>query len=576
MNKKSAFFLVILFSLMMSLPWLVPHMGVFALVAFVPLLCLDYIAEGTGRKHFFFWYFGAFLLWNAATTFWICNATVGGAIGAVLFNSLMMSAVWALFRISRKKWHGILPYVFLAVAWMAWERFYFHAQISWPWLALGNAFAQSTSMVQWYEVTGLMGGSLWVWLSNLGIFAILISVASGRWIGWKSKTRVGLVSAVSVVILGPIVASELRYATYREDSTGQLDVVIGQPGFDPYRKYESMTQSEQNTFLLNLYDGKTSALPGESGHLASGALVRRQKNAVLADSTLPSAALPDTLGEYGPHRLYLAPECFTNDVWLNDIRAGETVRDFTAYLHGRYGSEILFGSSTYEMFCQHSKPHILARDFGRDMWYENRNSAILLDRRDSISLYHKSRLVIGTELTPFPKLLVPLDDKLGGVMGRCIGQDEVSLFMVRDSVPIGCAICYESIYPEHCASYSAKGAQALAVITNDAWWGNTPGYRQHFSYSRLRAIEARKHIARSANTGISAIIDSRGDVVKSTDWWTPSILEGKLQLNNVVTPFVRFGDIVGKAATLAFLLLAAWLAVSLFVRRDWGDSPRAL
>ena len=102
-----------------------------------------------------------------------------------------------------------------------------------------------------------------------------------------------------------------------------------------------------------------------------------------------------------------------------------------------------------------------------------------------------------------------------------------------------------------------KGAQLLAVITNDAWWGDTPGYRQHLNYSRLRAIETRRWVARCGNTGVSAIIDPRGRIVSRSPWWEPAMLEGDVQLLQGRSFFVRYGDIVGRLAVLLFVMLAA-------------------
>ena len=132
---------------------------------------------------------------------------------------------------------------------------------------------------------------------------------------------------------------------------------------------------------------------------------------------------------------------------------------------------------------------------------------------------------------------------------------------------IGVPICYESIYPEWCRDYVRGGATLIGVITNDGWWGNTPGYRQHFSYSRLRAIELRRDIARCANTGISAFIDQRGDVVEQSGWWVPYLLSGKVNLTEHQTFFARYGDIVGRLCTFVFVLMALALLVRLFIKK---------
>jgi apolipoprotein N-acyltransferase len=171
-------------------------------------------------------------------------------------------------------------------------------------------------------------------------------------------------------------------------------------------------------------------------------------------------------------------------------------------------------------------------------------------------------------MTPYPKVFVPIDNLLGGLMGRNVGQKEVSLLNFSyggKTVPTGCAICYESVYGEHCAEYVRKGAKLLTVITNDAWWGDTPGYRQHLSYSSLRAIETRRDIARCANTGISAIINQKGQILESSPWWETAVIRSKINLTDGETFFVRNGDIAGRICSFMFLLLLLAMVVRLIV-----------
>ena len=233
--NKTLALLLVLFTALISLPYLVPHLGVLSLIAFVPLLCAERIATISGKKRFFWWYFAAFLAFNLATTWWVCKATVGGGLFASFYSALFMSAIFAVFRVARKRFSGIVPYIFLAAAWIAWERFNLtQAQLSWPWLILGNAFGRSVSLVQWYEITGALGGSLWVWLSNIAIFSLLVSLSDGRWWRWNVKARVAAIAATVLVTLGPAVASEIRLATYEErPHAGTLDVGLAQPQSRP-------------------------------------------------------------------------------------------------------------------------------------------------------------------------------------------------------------------------------------------------------------------------------------------------------------------------------------------------------
>jgi apolipoprotein N-acyltransferase len=198
---------------------------------------------------------------------------------------------------------------------------------------------------------------------------------------------------------------------------------------------------------------------------------------------------------------------------------------------------------------------------------ESHNVAIMLDSTAKRDIYYKSKLVVGVEMMPYPSLFRPLDEALGGVMGRCIGQDKPSVLRAGDA-PFGVAVCYESVYPEWCAGYVKAGAQVLSVITNDAWWGDTPGYRQHCSYASLRAIETRRDIARCANTGISCIINQRGDIVEKTSWWEPAVICGEVNLNTRETFFVRTGDFVGRICVLVFFLLLLWLVSRSFIPKS--------
>lgn len=526
------------FAVLMSVPFLVPHLGWVALFGFVPLLVMDAAADAHRIRHFFWYHYTAFVLWNAFTTFWVCNATVGGGIFAVLANALQMSVIWALFRGSKKCFGGFLPYVFLAVMWIAWERWYLgSAQISWPWLVLGNAFARSVRSVQWYEWTGTLGGSLWIWTSNLCIFAIVRSLMEGSWYRLIIKARVALLAAVALVLAIPFFISGHIWRHFEPAAEGTLDVVIAQPNFDPYEKFVAMTQAQQTVVLLDLFKQGLEARP-------------------------------DTAA--GPV-LLLAPETFTSDIIIGREEQSPTWQRLQAFLQEHPDAGLLFGASTIESLGPDRGRSHTARKFRDGNWYESHNTAFLTDASGYFDRFQKSKLVVGVEMMPYPGFFERIDNWLGGVMGRCIGQDRVTTLRFRPegalSVPLGCAVCYESVYGEYCTEYVKAGAQALCVITNDAWWGDTPGYRQHLSYASLRAIETRRDIARCANTGISAFINQRGEILARTEWWVPAHLEGQISLSNRETFFVRHGDIVGRVCTFAFLLLLLALIVRLIVRR---------
>ena len=532
--------LVVLFAVMMSVPFLIPHAGLLALFGFIPLLCMERIADALGKKHIWIYHYSAFVLWNAATTFWVCNATTGGGLFAIFANALQMSLIFGLFRLSKKKFQGVLPYIFLMVSWIAWERFYFDAEISWPWLVLGNSFARTTGAIQWYEITGTLGGSLWIWLCNLGLFGIMTALSDGTWNTFNWKARTAAVAGYVLILIGPFIASSVIGKEYKDSMTApeDLEVLIIQPNIDPYNKFQAMTQEQQDAILLSQ---------------AEKALAYRK-----GDST--AAPL-----------LIVAPETFTSPVIPGQYERSRTWRRFTSFLKDYPNVNILFGASTYDYIHSHKAPSHTARDMGDNIWLESHNSAIMTDGSARTEIFHKNKLVVAVEMMPYPAIFGKIDDLLGGVMGRCVGQGEISLLHVRstegEEVPVGCAICYESVYGEYYTDYIRKGARAMTVITNDAWWGNTPGYRQHLSYSSLRAIETRRAIARCANTGISAIISPSGEIMQPTPWWEPAVIKGNIPLRDDVTFFVAHGDITGRICTFLFILLLAALGVQFCTRK---------
>ncbi|MBQ7623140.1 MAG: apolipoprotein N-acyltransferase [Bacteroidales bacterium] len=525
--------LPLLSGVLLSIPWLIPHCGYLVLFALVPLLVAEYKATESGAKGFMWRHYACFVLWNALTTFWVCNATLAGGIFAILANALQMSLIFGVFRLARRKIGGALPYVLLAALWIAWERRYLvSGQISWPWLVLGNAFARSTRLVQWYSITGTLGGSLWVWCANLGIFALWRLSSGGGWRKLTAAAKGAAVSALVLLFAGLPLCSFIMYSSYKESTEGSVEVVIGQPNLDPYKKFTSMSQREQNAILLRLYD-----------------------------SELASGCAPDLL---------LAPETFCSDVILNDVEQSPTVRRFRQYLADKPNTSLLFGAATNEIFHTRSAPGLLSYPWN-DGWRVSRNSALMLTAEGAPEIFHKSKLVVGTELTPYPEIFVPFDNFLGKLLGtgplmaRDVGHDGITLMHLSDGTPLGCAICYESVYGEYCTGYVKEGARFLAVITNDSWWGNTPGYKQHLSYSSLRAIELRRDIARCGNSGISCFINGRGDVLGAGPWWEEAVLRGRVNLNSATTFFVRHGDVTGRVCVLAALLLCALLLVRILL-----------
>jgi len=342
------------------------------------------------------------------------------------------------------------------------------------------------------------------------------------------------------LIVVPVMVSWVRYATWEERGP-RIEVVVVQPNIDPY--------SEKF--------GGVDPLVQLDGMLA-------QADAIITDSTrlviMPETALQETAGLYIEDDGSLS----LKGLWENDIDASASAQRIRTWLLDHPNTAVLTGMSSSRLYREGEPRSLTARPVRNSTsWFDASNSALFVANGFPAGVYHKSKLVAGVELLPFERLLGSLEAlsiDMGGTTGSLAQQSERESFSPDDhafsAAPV---ICYESVFGDYVADYVRQGADLIAILTNDAWWGNTPGYRQHLAYARLRAIETRRAVARSANTGISCFINQRGDVSQATEWWVPAAIRGYVHLDRDRTFFVRHGEWIARIALIAgsFSLLAA-------------------
>lgn len=215
---------------------------------------------------------------------------------------------------------------------------------------------------------------------------------------------------------------------------------------------------------------------------------------------------------------------------------------------------VITGISSRKLFLPGEPLSSSARKFSdADKYYDSYNTALFIAHDSSLQKYHKSKLTPGVELMPYLHIMPFLKNlalDLGGTVGSLGINSGPIPFMIQDTLQIAPCICYESVFGEYVTGFISNGASLIFVITNDGWWGNTPGHRQHLYFSVLRAIETRRSIARSANTGISCFINQRGDIIQRTNYWEPSVIRGTINANDTQTFYVRYGDYIGRISLL--------------------------
>jgi apolipoprotein N-acyltransferase len=520
MNAKKLLLFSVLSGLLLTPSWYEWGHGLILIVALVPLLIVeDYLDQNKARYgsvSFFRYAAIAFFIWNAATTWWIVNATWIGVIAAILINTFTWSVVAWCFHLVKRKMGPLFGYFSLILFWISWEFLYHNSEISWPWLTLGNGFAYNIRLIQWYEYTGILGGSLWVLLLNVLIFNLIKGFASSV----PRRKLIAQTSLLLVLLLGPIIFSLVIFYSYTEKRAPKTIVVI-QPNIDPYEKFVSIPSLEQTKIQLD-------------------------EAAKMADSTVDYFISPET--------------SINNNIWMDEIELVPDIQMIRHFLQSYPKASYIPGIQCYKHDLPGEKLPDNAHEIpGTGKYYESFNAAIQLDSTSRVPFYFKSKLVVGVEKMPYVKYLRFLEKltlKLGGTFRGWGTQDRRGVFFsADDSTGVSPIICYESVYGEFVTGYVKNGANLLFVITNDGWWGDTPGYHQHAAYSSLRAIETRRSIARSANTGISCLINQRGEEIQKLGWWKRGALKGRLNANDRMTYYVKNGDYIGRAASLSSLLI---------------------
>jgi len=527
--KKPPFlsFYSLISGLLFSLAWPANGFPPLLFVAFVPLLLMEgYFLSNRSNNHsfgIFFRVWPAFIIWNGLTTWWIYNSTFFGVTMAVLINSVFMSLTFWLFHFMRRRLKNTSQgYLGLIFAWISFEFLHHHWDLNWPWLSLGNGFSAWPSWMQWYEFTGMFGGSLWVLVINILVYKVIQSWLDGT--SLKIAFR-KLWLPVAVMVL-PLAVSLLMYYTYRE-KTAPVDVVVVQPNIDPYEEqYE---------------------LPADLviEHATKLALTK-------ADSLTDFVVFPESM---------VQPNWSSGlMIWENDLDNHPTINMFrNGLLKELPQAGIVVGYSTYRSYEPGEAIPPTARKFkNRDGYYDAFNTTFLFRNYPDLQRTHKSKLTPGVELMPFPWLLKPLGDfaiDLGGTVGQLGTDPERIPFTINDTLKISPVICYESVYGEFVAGFVRNGSNMIFVITNDGWWGNTPGHRQHALFSSVRAIETRRSVARSANTGISCFVNQRGDILQPTPYWETAVIRKKINANDKITLYVRYGDYIARGSVLGLVLL---------------------
>ena len=474
-------------------------------IAFVPLFLIqrEVKINNSNSIYVLIFSFVSFLIFNFSTTFWVEKASpaFGEGLFAVFCNSFFMSLVFYFFHLFQKKISFISPLFFLSVFWIGFEILHMNWDLNWPWLTLGNVFSEHPTWIQWYSYTGVLGGSLWVIGVNYLIFKTYLNFPYKISLSFKEN------SLVLVSIFFPLVLSGIIYLSFNY-SGKDATILVAQTNIDPDSKFNNDSWRQEKEMFYKL----TNQVNDSIDYIVFPETFLSTQFTIINDNAI----------EYNRNQI------------AHITRMLEEYKDLN----------IILGATIHQ--------------FSDDSKLKKYNSALQINY-ENIQYYHKSKLVPGAEQLPFKSVLQHIlkDNflQLAGGAGNLSIQDSISLFTFNEN-KIATLVCYESVFPNHVRKFIKEGAQTIFIITNDGWWGDSQGRKQHNSYACIRAIETRRYVVRSANTGISSIINPLGKFESSLDYNNMDSFIQKIQLLSFKTFYVKYGNF------LIFIYLVAILLFS--------------
>lgn len=443
------------------------------------------------NKQLAYYSYAGFVVWNLITTYWLMMASLVAGIAAVLANAAIMTIPLVLFRICSKRFDKAWLIALLhASIWVSYEFLHHNWDLSWPWLTLGNAWANQVSLIQYISATGHLGISFWV-----------IFTSSLAFLAFKNKKQSIALAATFALLLPSGISLMMFLGSTEEPAAKTTSVAVIQPNHDSYESHGGL--------------GSHSVLMDSLFSIT---------NKVITDDT----------------ELIVWPENAVDAGIYMNSRTAVSISDSAQ----SWNASLITGTGLFELY---EEPPTLYRDMVNGRARNYFNAALYVNADGERTRYDKHNLVPVVERFPFVEFFNTIDVfgwlDWGNIAGFAKGLEATSL--KTDNFTTQGLICYDSVYPSWIREFIKDEADFITIITNDGWWGNTSGHYQHFAYARLRAIEFDRWIVRSANNGFSGIIDPEGNVLQKTNYWERTGFTFDVPSKSTKTIYTKFGDWLG-------------------------------
>jgi apolipoprotein N-acyltransferase len=485
-GKVRDYLLAALTGVFLALSFPKTEISFFAWFALVPLLhaCGEKSPKAAGKLGFVAGMvaYGGILYWINIVVTTFGNLPLAASICLYLILvAYLASFFFVIFYLARKaEEKGVSFAVSLPFLWVGLEFIRSFLLTGFPWASLGYSQYRILPLIQVADITGVYGISFLIVLANSVIWSALKAVNRVK----KGEDRAYPLRSAAVFLV--LLSVVLIYGSFRmrEEQRGvPVQVALIQGNIDQGIKWDPAFMAE----TISIYER-----------------LSRQASAGKVDLVVwPESAAPFFFQEAGPP----------------SDRITALAREIKA--------PIIFGSPAFD-------------DKGPQRRYFN--SAFLVSSSGSVlGRSDKMHLVPFGEYVPLAKMLPFVHKLVVGVGDFSPGDSIVTLDSGKGKV--GVLVCFEGIFPDLARRYVREGAQLLVNITNDGWYGRSSAPYQHLSMAVFRAVENGVPLVRAANTGITAIIDRKGKIVRQTALFEEAFLTGEVLLGKGGTIYTRIGDV---------------------------------
>lgn len=461
--------------------------------AFVFIFRLISLSESAKKSAYYI--YPGFIIWNVIVSYWLMMASLAAGIAAILANAVLMALVVMLqFQAQKKLKNGWGVALLQTAFWVSFEYLHHQWDLSWPWLSLGNGWSNVPQLIQYISATGFLGISFWVMLSSALVYQAI-----------KYKTVSLKIGSAVVILLFPVISLiQLPFVSTQSDQA--VEAVVTQPNFDSYQDLGGFNTPSQALNLLFM----------------------------LSDSVRTPNTDMIIWPENGIHP-YLSNKNTQNV-------SASMVKNKLKDVASKWNTTIVGGSGYIEFFDEDNHPTL--PQYAGEIPFLEYNAAVGFYPDGHMEIYRKHNLVTVVERFPFVHFFDAIDvfNWINWADIQNFGMGYKPDQFKAGSTLTPALICYDSVYPSWIRKFVQNGAGFITVITNDGWWGDTSGHEQHFAYARLRSIEFRRWVVRSANNGISGVIAPDGSVKKRTEYWTRTAFRYNVPVLNELTLYARFGD----------------------------------